>query len=66
MVICDNRPDKCPLGLVIRGTVILKSGTLWVEKSVWSELKRDSEGGIRDGELFQEVSLLKRSRKMSQ
>lgn len=37
-----------------------------MEKSVWSELKRDSEGGIRDGELFQEVSLLKRSRKMSQ
>lgn len=36
------------------------------EKSICSELKRDSEGGIRDSELFPEVLLLKRSRKMPQ
>ena len=74
VISCDKCPDewsqtrteKRPLGLVMWGTVILKSGTLWGEKSVWSELKRDSEEGIRDGELFREVLLLKKSRKMPQ
>lgn len=64
------RTEKWPLGLVTRGIgdseENASSGVLGVEKSGWSGLKKEPEGGIRESDNnkpFREVLLQKRSRK---